>query len=169
MQLFSAEPTIFLIFFCPRKLVKLLIIGPNLSFSVMPAGPNPAQISFLFHKILPPRVFSIMTLVSRTVQIPLRSKTGDITYGWPLAAVHSNAHDWWHEKHSLMETLVHLRKMNRTLCILLTVLWLKPWESRLSNSTRRGVWQPLDSTAARRRRCGGGAIYISFLAHGPSI
>ena len=92
--------------------------------------------------------------VSRTVEIPLRSKTGDITYGWPLAAVHSNAHDWWHEKHSLMETLVHLRKMNRTLCILLTVLWLKPWESRLSSSMRR-------SATTRLYSGGGGGTVVT--------
>ena len=103
-------------------------------------------------------------LYQRTAQIPLRSKTGDITYEWPLAAVHSNAHDWWHEKHSLMETLVHLRKMNRTLCILLTVLWLKPWESRLSSSTRRH-----NHSTLHRHGGSGCAIYISFLAHGPSI
>ena len=31
-------------------------------FSVLLIGPNPAQISILFHKNLPPRDFSIMTL-----------------------------------------------------------------------------------------------------------
>ena len=39
-----------------------LIIGP-IFFSVLPTGPKPAQISNIFHRNLPPRDFSIMTLV----------------------------------------------------------------------------------------------------------
>ena len=50
MKLFSADVTMFLIFFSTRENLKkrpqkLLIIGPNVFFSVMPTGPNPAQIS----------------------------------------------------------------------------------------------------------------------------
>ena len=41
---------------------KLLIIGPFF-FSVLPTSPNPAQILDIFHRNLPPRNFSIMTLV----------------------------------------------------------------------------------------------------------
>ena len=52
MQLFSEDSSMFLfIYFLPTKSgkktqpQKLLIIDPNPFFSVMPTGPNPAQIS----------------------------------------------------------------------------------------------------------------------------
>ena len=45
----------------PQKLLK---IGPDSFFSVLPMGPNPAQISIPVPYISPPWDFSIMTLVS---------------------------------------------------------------------------------------------------------
>ena len=46
----------------------MLIIVTDLFFSVLLIGPNPAQISILFHKNLPPRDFSIMTLIGSEVK-----------------------------------------------------------------------------------------------------
>ena len=65
MQLFSEDTTMFLfiyLFYQKKRPQKLLIIGPNVFFSVMPTGPNPAQISIPVPKNLPLRDFSIMTL-----------------------------------------------------------------------------------------------------------
>ena len=45
-------------FFCPWKLEKTSL---NLFFSLMPTGPNPAQISIPVHINLPPQDISIMT------------------------------------------------------------------------------------------------------------
>ena len=44
-----------------KPLSKVAHNRPNF-FSVLPTGPKPAQISDIFHRKLPPRDFSIMTL-----------------------------------------------------------------------------------------------------------
>ena len=70
MQLFSADATILFknikLFFAPENMKKTLSKvahnRPKLFFSVLPTGPKPAQISDIFHRNLPPRDFSIMTL-----------------------------------------------------------------------------------------------------------
>ena len=70
MQLFSADATIYLkkikLFFAPENIKKTLSkVAHNWStmfFSALLTGPKPAQISDIFHRNLPPRDFSIITL-----------------------------------------------------------------------------------------------------------
>ena len=70
MLLFSVDATTFLNFLLPtemekNRLQKLLIIGPNFFFS----NANQPKSQFLFHKNLPPRDFSIITLNVAKVKI----------------------------------------------------------------------------------------------------
>ena len=57
----------YLYFFCPQKIwksrpLKLLKMGPNIFFSVLPTGPIQPKSQFLFHKNLPTRDFFLMTV-----------------------------------------------------------------------------------------------------------
>ena len=61
MQLFSANATMFLKNHPP----KLLIIGPDPFFQYCELDQIQSKSQFLFHKDLPPRDFSIMTLTRR--------------------------------------------------------------------------------------------------------
>ena len=70
MQLISADATIFKKKIAPENMKKLLSKvshnQPQFFFSVLQTSPKPALISDIFHKNLPLRDFSIMTLPSET-------------------------------------------------------------------------------------------------------
>ena len=57
-----------------KPLSKVAHNRPKYFFSVLPTSPQPAQISDIFHRNLPPSNFSILTLDTGVVSCPNRTK-----------------------------------------------------------------------------------------------
>ena len=83
LKMFSPSTRFFRIFFGPwkhekKQPQKLLIIGQNFVFQHFQPAQIQPKFQFLFHKNLPPRDFSIMTLVGTS----LASNSAKIWVGW---------------------------------------------------------------------------------------